>query len=165
MIFIVMGVSGCGKSIIGRLLARKLKLQFCDTDEFHSKANTEKMKKGIPLTDDDRIPWLFDILKKIVKFNKSGGAVIACSALKESYRKILASNVPVQFIYLKGSLELVFKRVLKRKNHFFPSKLVKIQFECLEEPTNSITVSINRTPEKILKEIITKINKSKNYCI
>ena len=105
-----MGVSGCGKSTIGKLLSRKLGLEFYDADDSHSKANVEKMKMGIPLSDEDRFSWLLNISEKIINYNNSG-VVIACSALKESYRKILTrnDNIQVQFIYLKGNFEHIFQ--------------------------------------------------------
>jgi len=159
MIYIVIGVQGSGKTTIGKLLASKLGLQYYEGDDFHPKANIEKMKKGIPLTDEDRVPWLDSISIKILGLNESVNAVIACSALKESYRKILTDNskLKIHFIYLKGSKKLILKRILKR-DHYMPKELLESQFDCLQEPDNATIVSIDNSPEIIVQEIIKKIN-------
>ncbi len=119
MIVIVMGTTGSGKTTIGRLLAKSLGWGFVDADDFHPPANVEKMKHGIPLTDADREPWLKALHDKIVEWNAGKhNAVLACSALKQSYRDELRGSSEVKFVYLKGSYELFSRRVLSRKGHF-----------------------------------------------
>lgn len=150
-----MGVSGCGKSTIGRLLANELKIPFYDGDDYHSKSNVKKMASGQPLTDNDRIGWLLR-LNDIALSNREEGAIIGCSALKESYRRILDANIQenARWIYLSGSFEDVMNRLRKRKGHFMPAKLLKSQFETLEVPKKAIEVSINIPPEEIVNQIL-----------
>lgn len=157
-ILFVMGVSGSGKSTIGKLLAEKLQIPFFDGDNFHPKANVRKMSEGIPLNDEDRQGWL-ERLNEIGLENKAQGAVIVCSALKEKYRAILGRNLEGahQIIYLSGSFELINKRLMTRKNHYMPKGLLQSQFDTLEEPKDVLTVSIDQTPENIVKEIIEKL--------
>ncbi len=133
-IFYIMGVSGCGKSTIGNLLAKKLDLPFFDGDDFHSTENVTKMASGIPLTDEDRIGWL-EVLKLAIE-NLSNGAIIGCSALKNSYRNLLARNIEksVAWIFLDGSYEEIMSRMEDRKDHFMPPTLLKSQFGSLEIP-------------------------------
>jgi len=134
-IFYVMGVSGCGKSTIGKLLANEFDMPFFDGDDYHPEANIEKMAAGSPLTDDDRQGWL-QRLNALSVAHKNQGAVIACSALKDAYRKILSQNLAkqVEFIYLEGTLEEISGRLQQRKNHFMPAGLLQSQFETLETP-------------------------------
>lgn len=153
-----MGVSGTGKTTIGKLLAEKLNIPFFDGDDFHPSANIEKMSAGIPLNDLDREGWL-QTLNKLANEHKASGAVIACSALKESYRQILKKgmNNQMDFIFLQGSFELIKKRMEQRKGHFMPLELLKSQFNTLEIPRDAIFISVDQTSEKILSEILMKI--------
>lgn len=162
MIIILIGVSGSGKTTIGKKLADSLNYQFYDADDFHSPSNIEKMQAGIPLEDTDRIVWLQSIRDAIVQWlQKNQNVVIACSALKESYRQMLSIDRKyIKLIYLKGSFELIQKCLQERKDHFMPETLLKSQFEALEEPSGVVTVDISKAPEEIL-ETIKEI--SKNY--
>ncbi|HVK97982.1 MAG TPA: gluconokinase [Flavisolibacter sp.] len=155
MIYIVMGVSGCGKSTIGDLLAKKLELPFYDADDFHSQQNIAKMQVGIPLTDEDRQEWLQQLSDALIKWEQTGGAVLACSALKERYREVLTSIPPqlITWVFLKGSISLIQQRVAERKNHFMTPMLIQSQFDALEEPAYGIHVDVDATPEKIVQQI------------
>ena len=155
MIVILMGVSGSGKSTIGKQLANSLEWNFYDGDDFHPPENIEKMQAGIPLQDTDRIPWLQVIREAIAQWlQENKNVVLACSALKESYRQMLSSDSKdVKFIYLKGSFELIQKRLQNRKHHFMSERLLESQFDLLEEPSNAIAVDISSTEEKILENI------------
>ena len=155
LIYIVMGVSGCGKSTIGKLLATKLKIPFFDGDDFHPEANVQKMNSGLPLNDKDRKGWL-QKLNKIAIEHKPSGAVIACSALKEIYRSQLNKNLDKQmvFVYLQGTFEEIHARLKERQDHYMPIELLKSQFETLEAPADAIQVSINHSPDKIISEIL-----------
>jgi len=154
--FIVMGVSGCGKSSLGMLLAERLGWELHDADDFHPQANLEKMAKGLPLNDSDRAPWLtslHDLIYSSLKVGQPG--VLACSALKERYRQqLMAGNDGVQLVYLKGSYELIWSRMTARKEHFMKPEMLKSQFETLEEPLNAIIVDISMPMDEILKKII-----------
>ncbi len=150
-----MGVSGSGKSTIGKKLANELDFQFFDGDDYHPESNVQKMKSGTPLNDDDRKGWL-EKLNQLGLEHQTKGAVIACSALKEKYRAILLSGLKEkgEIIYLKGSFKEIKLRLEERKGHFMPINLLKSQFETLEEPKNVITVSIVNPPEKIISQIL-----------
>ena len=156
MIIILMGVSGSGKTTIGKLLARDLGWDFHDADDYHSPANITKMSSGIPLTDEDRQPWLqslLDLIQDCIQQNKQ--AVIACSALKEIYRNKLHVNHIVQFVYLVGSFELIKERLIKRQRHFMNTDLLASQFAALEEPQDVLAIDISATPEEIISAIRT----------
>ena len=154
MIVIVMGTTASGKTTIGSLLAERLGREFVDGDDFHPAANVEKMKHGIPLTDADREPWLRALHDKIVQWSaEERDVVLACSALKQSYRDELRATRDVRFVYLKGSYELFSQRVLARKGHFAKQDLLASQFAALEEPTDAITVDAAPSPEQIVGEV------------
>jgi len=162
-ILIVMGVSGCGKSTIGALLARRLRWEFEDADWFHPPSNVDKMHNGIPLSDEDRWPWLGAIAAWIDKARGSGGhSVIACSALKRRYRDVLIGDrTDVRLVYLKGDETLIARRLAVRHEHFMPRSLLHSQFEALEEPEsdeNPITVSIEPEPREIAARILSALN-------
>lgn len=157
-VFVIMGVSGCGKSTIGRMLATTLSLSFFDGDDYHPEKNIQKMSKGEPLNDDDRYSWLKD-LNLLCKEHRDHGAVIACSALKESYRNIIESDLdpsPI-WVYLEGSYDVILKRLKQRSGHFMPAELLRSQFEVLEPPTNAICVSIEQEPTQIINSILEKL--------
>jgi gluconokinase len=161
-VVIVMGVSGSGKSTIGSLLAGRLQWEFEDGDWFHPAANVEKMHKGIPLTDDDREPWLRAIRAWIDRTHDAGGhGVIACSALKRRYRAVLIGDrAPTRLVYLKGSEALIARRVATRHEHFMPPSLLHSQFVALEEPgaeENPITVPIEPRPSEIVAQILSAL--------
>jgi gluconokinase len=158
MIIVVMGVTGSGKTTIGSLLGRRLGWEFADADDFHSPANKEKMHKGIPLTDADRLPWLASIHERIAKWLAlKQNAVLACSALKQGYRQLLWNGPEVQFVYLKGSYELIAERLRARKGHFADEHILAGQFRDLEEPSDAVAVDIGASPEEIVDEICKRL--------
>lgn len=161
-IFYVMGVSGCGKSTVGKLLAQRLGLPFADGDDFHPDANVEKMEAGLALDDTDRVGWLAAIYAFAKKQLKQQGVVIACSALKEKYRKQLSAGLDTQvvWVYLKGDYELILERMRSREDHFMPVSLLKSQFATLEEPSAAITVDIQHPPVEMVDKICTFLNDS-----
>lgn len=155
MVVIIMGVSGCGKTTVGKLLAINLDLPFYDADDFHPPKNVKKMSSGEPLNDLDRKPWLEILSNEIEEWNSNKGAILACSALKKSYRDILISKSDdVQFVYLKGDRDKILKRMRARKDHYMPPELLDSQFITLEEPDSAITVTIDKSPTMIVSEIV-----------
>ena len=164
-VVIVMGVSGSGKSTVGALLASRLRWEFEDADWFHPPANVDKMHRGIPLTDEDRSPWLAAIAGWIDNTRRSGGhAVIACSALKRRYRDVLiGSRTGVRLVYLKGDETLIARRIATRHEHFMPQSLLHSQFDALEEPgadENPVVISIEPEPREIVAQILTALRLS-----
>lgn len=153
-----MGVSGSGKTTIGKLLAKKLDTPFFDGDDYHPESNVKKMAEGHPLNDEDRKGWL-QRLNQLAQNQRIEGAVIACSALKKTYRKLLRQEVENQvgFIYLEGSFELISSRLQQRKGHFMPSDLLRSQFDALEIPKHALSVSIEGTPKEIVAEIMAQL--------
>jgi gluconokinase len=148
-----MGVSGSGKTTVGKNLAAKIGFPFFDGDDFHPPANKEKMTRGIPLTDEDRESWLLQMNHAARDQAKLAGAVLACSALKEKYRHILSSGIaiPLYWVFLEGSFELIKKRMEERKDHFMPPGLLSSQFETLEIPDNCIAIDISKILVTLLK--------------
>lgn len=150
-----MGVSGSGKTTIGQLLAQDLGWPFSDGDDFHPQANIDKMRQGLPLTDEDRDSWLTTLRHHIdTLLDNRQSAVLACSALKQAYRDRLGGDRPaVRFIYLKGDYALIRQRLQKRQGHFMPADLLKSQFATLEVPEDVPTIDISQTPEIIVNSI------------
>src|SRR5688500_14805605 len=154
--FIVMGVSGSGKTEVGRSLAQHLGWDFYDADDFHPADNITKMAAGIPLDDSDRAPWLASLHALIsTSLKKDQPGVLACSALKERYRQqLLAGNDDVQLVYLKGSYELIWSRMSARKDHYMKPHMLRSQFETLEEPGNALVIDISNSIDGILRDIL-----------
>ncbi|AYD46402.1 gluconokinase [Arachidicoccus soli] len=165
---IVMGVSGCGKSTIAKAIAKDMNATFLEGDDFHSQSNIDKMKAGIPLTDEDRRGWLESIHAKIESFTENGSdCVVSCSALKHKYRDVLRENLEhILFVYLKGSFELIHSWMEKRKHHFMPPELLKSQFDTLEEPNadekDVITAEINKDIDDEMLNILQQL-KERNF--
>jgi gluconokinase len=154
MIVIVMGVVGAGKTTVGRLLAKQLAWEFADADDFHPPSNVEKIRQGISLTDDDRKPWLDSLRNAITEWIADHrNVVLACSALKRSYRHELAVGTEVRFVYLQGSAALIAERLRARQGHFAGEQILACQFADLEEPQEALTVEIASPPQQIVAEI------------
>src|SRR5215469_6837777 len=154
MIVIVMGVVGAGKTTIGKLLASDLGWQFADADDFHPASNVEKISHGIPLTDEDREPWLDRLRTAILNWIADGqSTVLACSALKRAYRAKLQAAAAVQFVFLKGTAALIAQRLHARHGHFAGEAILASQLADLEKPERAITVEISRTPQQIVDQI------------
>lgn len=166
MIIVIMGVSGSGKSTIAERLAAKLKCKFEDADDFHSDSNKEKMHAGVPLTDQDRQPWLNALRQRFDSAAKQNECLImACSALKKSYRESFSNAVGgigdarvseakiIKYVYLKADFETIAKRLEKRKHAFMNPDLLKSQFDTLEEPDDAIVVDASKTPDQIVSDI------------
>jgi gluconokinase len=159
MVILIMGVSGSGKTTIGQMLAAQLNWQFQDADDLHSPANIEKMHQGIPLTDADRRPWLRSIRAQIDRtIDHHTNLILACSALKAAYRQDLDVGADrVEFVYLKGSIELIQQRLKQRTGHFMNPDLLKSQFADLQEPDDAIVIEIDRSPAEIVHQIATEL--------
>lgn len=158
MIIVLYGVTGCGKSTIGALLSAQLGVPFYDGDEFHPKANKQKMNAGIPLTDEDRIPWLNNIARNMMSWEKEGGAVLACSALNEKYRKILRVVPQIHWVLLQGNKSLIKSRLASRMGHFMNPALLDSQMDALEIPDYGWKITVNMKPEKVVEEITKKLS-------
>jgi len=160
-LIILMGVSGCGKTTVGKLLAIKLQIPFLDADDFHPQENIAKMASGKSLNDEDRKPWLTILNNELKKAQKSKGAILACSALKEIYREILAKeNLNIHWFYLEGSFDLIKERIDARVTHFMNSNLLQSQFDCLEKPRYATKIDIKKEPKLMVEEIQKAIHKT-----
>lgn len=156
MVVILMGVTGSGKTTLGRLLAEQLGCEFFDGDDYHPIENIRKMSAGIPLTDQDRVVWLrtlAGLIRKAVGDHRN--AVLACSALKQTYREVLeVDQQQVRFVYLKGNAELIHSRVQRRSGHYMKTGMLESQFAALEEPQNVLTIDIRQSPQDCVSSII-----------
>lgn len=149
-----MGVTGSGKTTVGTMLAHQLGWEFADADKFHPPANIEKMRQGIGLTDADRAPWLKAIHDHMRRWNVDGkSGIMACSALKHTYRKLLREGLDLRVVYLQGSMELIRERLQIRTGHYATTTLLASQFADLEEPREALVVYIDHTPEEIVATI------------
>ena len=161
MIVIVFGVSGVGKTTIGKLLAKRLGWRFLEADDFHPRGNIEKMRDGLPLTDGDRWPWLKLLREQIERsLAANENAVLACSALKRMYRERLRVSDNVKFVLLRGAYALVEKQLHSRRGHFMNLDLLQSQFADLEGPESdedAVTIELGRIPEELVEEIKTKL--------
>jgi gluconokinase len=162
VIVIVYGVSGAGKTTIGKLLAEQLDWRFYEGDDFHLRANIDKMRSGRPLTDEDRWPWLESLREQIKRSIAVGeNAVVACSALKRAYRDRLRVGGKVKFIFLRGDYALIEEQLRQRRGHFMNPALLRSQFADLEEPgpdEDVLTIKLGPTPEELVKEINVKLH-------
>jgi gluconokinase len=160
MIFVLMGVSGSGKTTIGTLLAERTGTVFADADDYHPPANKAKMAAGTPLNDEDRQPWLETLNGVLRGWQESGkGGVLACSALKEKYRETLANGMrksAVSFVLLDGSKELIAQRLASRKHEYMNPKLLESQLATLEKPKDALTVENDKSPDAVVDEILEK---------
>jgi gluconokinase len=162
VIVIVFGVSGAGKTTVGKLLARELGWHFLEADDFHSAANIEKMRSGDPLTDKDRWPWLERLREEIKRLVNAGqNAVVSCSALKRAYRDRLRVSDEVIFVFLRGDYALIENQLRSRHGHFMNPELLQSQFDNLEEPEldeDVLTIDLGRTPREVVEEIEAKLH-------
>lgn len=158
MIVLVMGTTGSGKTTVGELIAAQLRWTFLDADNFHSSANVEKMRRGIPLTDADRASWLAAIHTELVKRNASGeDIVLACSALKRKYRDEIGAGLDMKVVYLKGDYATMAKHIASRHGHFAGEGILAGQFADLEEPKDAIVEDVSQTPETIANAVVKRI--------
>ena len=159
MIIVVMGVAGTGKSTLGRVLARVLDWTFIEGDAYHPSANRDKMARGEALDDSDRAPWLERLHRRIAELDEQGeSAVVACSALKSSYRTMLADNISeMRFVFLCGSADRIAQRIRRRRGHFMPPDLLESQLAALEPPQDAITVSIETTTQEQVDVVLRTI--------
>ncbi len=163
-VYIIFGVSGSGKTTIGRLLAKELNIPFYDADDFHPQSNIKKMSDGFSLDDNDREPWLHILTDQIKNWHHDKGAVLACSALKIKYREKLESFHPnlIRWVFLEGDYEIISERLKARKDHFFRSELLHSQFETLEKSTRGISILVNQSTANMIIEIKSKLNAQKS---
>jgi len=160
-LFIVMGVSGSGKTTIGELLAKHLNLPFYDGDDFHSAANVAKMAAGHPLNDDDRHDWLATLAQRLGEWEQASGAVLACSALKETYRQTLQNGAQehLHWVFLDGSYELLRARLEGRHDHYMKSSMLDSQLATLEKPAYGLRIELtnDETPEQVVDRIVERL--------
>jgi gluconokinase len=163
MVILLMGTTGAGKTTVGKILATRLHWTFLDADDFHPPANIEKMHHGIPLTDADRLPWLGKIHAELLRQTQSGkNVVLACSALKQSYRDLLSSEVDVGIVYLRGTYDVMRQRIESRHGHFAGEGILAGQFADLEEPRNAAVLDVSRSPQQLAAEVIASLHLSES---
>jgi gluconokinase len=160
-LYVVMGVSGSGKSLIGAALARALRIEFVEGDAYHSSENVKRMTSGVPLTDEDRAQWLQSLASRIVEAKRAGGGlVMTCSALKRTYRDVLRAGAPeLRFVFLQGSRALLAERLANRRGHFMPPSLLDSQLATLQEPTadeDAWVCDISETPQDLVAELVAR---------
>jgi len=161
MVILVMGTTGAGKTTVGRLIAQKLGWTFLDADDFHPQTNIEKMKHGIPLTDVDRVPWLANIHSRLQQLTGEGkNAVLACSALKQSYRDALSAGLDMRIVYLRGTYEEMRQHILARRGHFAGESILAGQFADLEEPADAVALDVAGTPDGLATQAIASLGLS-----
>ena len=158
LIIVVIGVAGSGKTTIGTMLAAAMKCTFLEGDSLHPKENIDKMSHGIPLTDSDRGPWLSAIHARMLDYFERGqDLIVGCSALKQSYRRVLAKGIPITWVYLKGSRALIRSRLARRSNHFMKVDLLASQFDALEEPDDALVMDVSASPSVIVERILSQL--------
>jgi gluconokinase len=159
MVILLMGTTGAGKTTVGELLAGRLRWTFLDADDFHPPANIEKMKHGMPLADSDRFPWLQKIHAELLHLTQSGkNVVLACSALKQSYRDLLSADLDMRIVYLRGTYEVMRRRIESRHGHFAGEAILAGQFADLQEPKNALVLDVSHPPEELVAEIIANLH-------
>jgi gluconokinase len=159
MIILLMGVTASGKTTVGKQLALELGWRFLEGDDFHSPENIKKLRQGMPLNDEDRKPWL-EAIRETIRATLARGenAVIACSALKETYRRMLRVSEQVIFVYLKATIPLIQERLRRRVGHFMNPNLIQSQFDTLEEPEDALQIDAGLTPAEIVRIIRNKLS-------
>jgi gluconokinase len=158
MLILVMGVTGSGKTTVGKLLAQRLKCGFLDADDFHSAANRDKMHHGIPLSDADRAPWLAALHAELMRANAAGQSVVlGCSALKQEYRNTLSANLNLTIVFLRGTVAQLQRNLATRTDHFAGESLVPSQLATLEEPSGVMVEDISATPDEIVEDICERL--------
>ena len=158
MVILVMGVAGSGKTTVGTLLAKKLGWSFLDADDFHSAANREKMHRGIPLSDEERLPWLIAIHEELVRRSTHGeNGVLACSALRQSYRDILCKDLQLTVVFLRATSEQLHRNFAARAHHFVGENLVPSQLATLEVPTDAVVEDIAQSPAEIVADVCAQL--------
>jgi carbohydrate kinase (thermoresistant glucokinase family) len=162
MVVLIMGPTAAGKTTIGRLLAKQLRWTFLDADDFHSPESKAKMHAGIPLADDDRMPWLRAIHSALAERSNTADVVLACSALKQSYREILSEGLQVKVVYLKASQQALQARIEARTSHFASTGILPGQFADLEEPGDALTADAMQPRQQIVAQIVRKLQLKPN---